>query len=152
MTERDARFHLAARAYLLYGIVYWVGGLYLLWHGVGVMGGAEGRGGRGVAFWAIVGLIPLLVIPYLLAARRRWVERWVLSRRDVARVLAAFLAVRAYAVGRVAAGHGGATIEAPWGGTVSFQVGAAVFLIVTVAALAAIARAGWARERAESEA
>jgi hypothetical protein len=152
VTERDARFHLAARAYLLYGIVYWVGGLYLLWHGVGVMGGTEGRGGRGMAFWAIAGLVPLLVIPYLLAARRRWFERWVLSRRDFARVLAAFLAFRAYAVGRVATGHGGATIEAPWGGTVSFQAGAAVFLIVTVAALAAVARAGWARERAGSEA
>ena len=114
--------------------------------GVGVMGGREGARGGTLAFWAIAGLVPMLVIPYLLAARRRWFERWVLSRRDFARVVAVFLAFRAWKVAWVAIHGDGATVAAPWGGVVSFQVGAAVFLIVTVAALAAVTRAGWARE------
>jgi hypothetical protein len=151
VTALQARFRLAARAYLLYGIVYWVGGLYLLWHGVGVMGGPDARRGSTLAFWAIAGLVPMLVIPYLLAARRRWFERWVLSRRDFARVVALLLAFRAWKVAGVAV-HEGAAVPAPWGGAVSFQAGAAVFLIVTVAALIAVARAAWAREPAETPA
>jgi hypothetical protein len=151
VTELEARFRLAARAYLLYGIVYWVGGLYLLWHGVGVMGGPQAPRGGTLAFWAVAGLVPMIVIPYLLVARRRWFDRWVLSRRDFARVVAALLAFRAWKVARVAVNHGGAAVDAPWGGTVSFQVGAAVFLLVTVAGLAAVARAGWARERTGTE-
>jgi hypothetical protein len=152
VNDLEARFRLAARAYLLYGLVYWVGGLYLLAQGVGVMGGAEAPRGRTLAFWAVAGLVPMLVIPYLLVTRRRWFERWVLTRRDFARVVALLLAFRAYKVAGVAAHDTGASVAAPWGGTASFQVGAAVFLIVTVAALAAVARAGWARERAGSEA
>ena len=143
------RFRLAARAYFLYGVVYWIGGLYLLAHGVGVMGGTDAPRAYTLAFWALVGLVPMLVIPYLLVARRWWFERWVLSRRDFARVVAVLLAIRAWKVAGVAVHHGGATIDAPWGGTVSFQAGAAVFLVVTVAALAAVARAAWAGEPAQ---
>ena len=150
MAEIEARFRLAARAYLLYGIVYWVGGLYLLAQGVGVMGGTEAPRGRTLAFWAVAGLVPMLLVPYLLAARRRWFERWVLSRRDFARVIAVLLAFRAWKVSQVALHPAGATVAAPWGGTVSFQIGAALFLVVTVAALAAVARAAWAREPATS--
>ena len=142
------RFSLAARAYLAYGIVYWVGGLYLLWHGVGVMGSSGGRGGSSLVFWAMVGLIPLLVIPYLLHAPRAWFERWVLCRRDFARVVALFLAFRAYKVGQVAAAPHGASVPAPWGGSLSFQIGAAIFLLVTLGALIFVGRAAWTPERA----
>jgi hypothetical protein len=148
VTETEARFHLAARVYLFYAIVYWVGGLYLLSQGVGVMGGSDAPRARTLAFWAVAGLVPLLLVPYLLAARRRWFERWLLSRRDFARVIAVLLAFRAWKVAGVAAHGGGATVDAPWGGAVTFQVGAAVFLVVTVAALAAVTRAAWAREPA----
>jgi hypothetical protein len=37
-------------------------------------------------------------------------------------------------------------VPAPWGGTISFPVGAAIFLIITVVALAAVIRAAWGRE------
>ena len=147
MSDRaERRFALAARAYLVYGIVYWLGGLYLLWHGVGVMGSAGGRGGGSLVFWALVGLAPLLVIPYLLHARRRPFERWILSRRDFARVVALFLAFRAYKVAQVAASPHGASVPAPWGGSVSFRVGAVIFLMVTLGALVFAARAAWAAE------
>jgi hypothetical protein len=141
----DDRFRTAARGYLVYAVVYWVGGLYLVWHGVGVAGGpmAAGRAGS-LAFWALVGLVPMLVIPYLLRRPRAWFERWVLSRRDFARILALFLVVRAWKVLEVVL-RGGGSVPAPWGGEVAFRAGAAVFLVVTVVALALVARAAWTR-------
>jgi hypothetical protein len=39
-----------------------------------------------------------------------------------------------------------ASVPAPWGGEITFRLGAIVFMIVTVAALLAIARAAWAEE------
>jgi hypothetical protein len=144
MTDGDGRFRAAALAYFAYGIVYYVGGLYLIYQGVGVMGG--GRRGSFV-FWSIAGLVPLLLIPYLVAARRRWFERWVITRRDFTRLVAIFLAIRALLVGQTAfmKGHG-AAVAAPWGGVlITFQVGAMVFLVVTLAALVMVVRAGWSR-------
>jgi len=89
------RFRLAARAYLAYGVVYWIGGVYLATQGVGVRGGRFMQ--AGVA-WIVIGLVLVVGIPYLLAQRRGWFERWVLSRRDFARILTAFMAVRAWHV------------------------------------------------------
>ena len=147
MSDSEARFRIAARGYLLYGIVYWIGGLYLLSQGVGVMGATEeGRRLGTMAFWAVAGLVPMLGIPYLLQSRRGWFERWVFSRRDFARVVSLFLAFRAWKIGQVVVhGHGG-SVPAPWGGIISFRVGAAMFLVITVSGLAAVARAAWARE------
>jgi hypothetical protein len=137
------RFLVASRAYLAYGVVYWIGGAYLAAQGVGVRG--ERMMQPGVA-WIVVGLVLVVAIPYLLAQRRVWFERWVLSRRDFARVLTAFMAVRAWHVLRVAIRPETAAIAAPWGGEITFRAGAIVFFIVTVAALALIARAAWAEE------
>jgi hypothetical protein len=140
------RYRIAARGYFVYGLVYYVGGLYLLSQGVGVMGAMDGRRTSTLVFWALAGFVPLLGVPYLLSARRAWFERWIFSRRDFARVVAFFLTFRAWKVAQVALQHQGGSAPAPWGGTVSFQVGAAVFLIVTVAALAAVTRAAWTRD------
>jgi len=139
------RFRLAARAYLVYGVGYWLGGFYLATQGVGVRGGRVMQAG---VVWIVLGLVLVVVIPYLLAARRAWFERWILSRRDFARVLAAFMALRAWHVAKVALRPETASVAAPWGGEVTFRVGAIVFLIVTVAALVVIARAAWAKEAA----
>jgi len=146
VSDSDARYRTAARGYFAYGIVYYVGGLYLLWHGVGVMGAMEGRRASTLAFWALAGLVPLLGVPYLLRARRWWFERWVFTRRDFARVVAVFLAFRAWRVAQVVHHHHGASVPAPWGGTITFQVGAAIFLIITVGALATVLRAAWGKD------
>jgi hypothetical protein len=138
-------FRLAARAYLVYGVIYWLGGLYLATQGVGVRGDRMMQ--PGVA-WILLGLVLVGAIPYLLAQRRAWFERWILSRRDFARVLAAFMAVRAWHVLRVALRPDTGSVAAPWGGEVTFRAGAIVFLIVTVAALVLVGRAAWAREAA----
>jgi hypothetical protein len=135
-------FRGAALAYFVYGLVYLLGGLYLVSQGVGVRGSRVASG----AEWGLIGAIVLFGIPYLLWRRRSWFERWVLTRRDFARVLAAFMAVRAFAVLRVVLRAETATVPTPWGGEFSFRAGAAVFFVVTVAALAFVIRAGWQRE------
>ncbi|MGH7314459.1 MAG: hypothetical protein ACREJV_14890, partial [Candidatus Rokuibacteriota bacterium] len=135
-------FHTAARAYFLYGLVYLIGGLYLVTQGVGARGSRMTAGVE----WVAVGLVLLFGIPYLLSRRRMWFERWVLSRRDFARLLALLMAVRGWAVLRVMFRPEAATVAAPWGGELSFRVGAAVFFVITVAALIFVARAAWQRE------
>jgi len=134
------RFRTAALAYLVYGSVYLLGGLWLLSQGVGVMGGQRPAS---LLFWGLAGLVPLTLIPYLLFRPRAWFERWVLCRRDFARLLALFLAFRTYKVGQVALRGESAEVAAPWGGVVTFQAGAAVFLVVTLAATALVAVAAW---------
>jgi hypothetical protein len=142
---RPDRYRTAARAYFTYGIVYWVGGAYLAFHGVGTRAG-ESVVWRGVLFVAI-GLVPLFLIPYLLRRRRAWFERWILSRRDFARILALFMGYRAFEVARVALRSDTAAVPAPWGGVITFQAGALVFFVVTVAAILCIALAAWGEDR-----
>lgn len=137
-------FRAAARAYVAYGLVYLIGGLYLLSQGVGVMG-ASTRGATSSAMlrWGLIGLIPLIAVPWLLARPWSWLGGWV-SRRTFAWLIALLLAVRAIKVAEVAVGSS-AAVAAPWGGEVSFRAGAAVFLVVTVVALAFVARAAVTR-------
>jgi hypothetical protein len=135
------RYRAAAAAYAVYGIVYLVGGLYLVAQGVGVMGGPTGGATvRTMVRWGLLGLIPLVVIPWLLARPWSWFGGWI-SRRVFAWLIAVLLALRALKVGEVALRGSGASVAAPWGGEITFQAGAAVFLVVTLAALAFVVRA-----------
>jgi hypothetical protein len=139
------RFRDAARAYLVYGVVYWVGAAYAAFHGIGVR--AEGRIDWRGMMWVILGLVFVILIPYLLRRRRPWFERWILSRRDFARIISLSMAWRAVEVGTRALRPQSASVPAPWGGELSFRVAYAVFFVVTVAALAFVARAAWSQER-----
>jgi hypothetical protein len=141
------RFRDAARAYLVYGIVYWVGGVYLALHGVGVRGEMTGAG---VGF-IVLGLVFVVAIPYLLRRPRAWFERWVLGRRDFARILALFMALRAWHVLRVVLRPETASVAAPWGGEITFRAGAAVFFLVTVVALLFVAVAAWTADQKAAE-
>jgi hypothetical protein len=138
------RFELAARAYLVYGVIYWIGGVYLATHGVGVRGARMQSG----VVWIVAGLVFVVAIPYLLARRRAWFERWVISRRDFARILTGLMALRAWHVLKVVLRPETASVSAPWGGEITFRAGAIVFLLVTMAALILVGRAAWAREAA----
>jgi hypothetical protein len=135
----DDRFRTAARGYLVYGVVYWIGGAWLWLHDVG-------RGSPASVAWILLGAVLVVLVPYLLRRRRRAFERYVLSRRDFARIVALLLAVRVLAVGRVVFRAGSATVAAPWGGVVSYRIGGAVFIVVTLTALVLVARAAWAEE------
>jgi len=141
------RFRAAARAYFAYAVVYWIGGVYLVWQGVGIPGPVTpSKRAASLAFWALAGLVPMFVIPYLLRRPRAWFERWILSRRDFARILALFMAWRSIEVLRVALRSATATVPAPWSGEISFRLGAALFFVVTAVALALVARAAWASQ------
>ena len=138
------RYRLAARAYLMYGVIYWLGGVYLAMQGVGVRGDRVMQ--AGVA-WIILGLAFVVGIPYLLARPRVWFERWILTRRDFARILTVFMAVRAWFVLRVVLRPESASVAAPWGGEITFRTGAAVFFIVTIVAALFVAVAAWTPEQ-----
>src|SRR5438309_11325499 len=97
------RFRLAARAYLVYGVVYWLGGFYLATQGVGVRGGRMMQAG---VVWIVLGLVLVGLIPYLLAQRRAWFERLILSRRDFARPWDALMAARPWLLLGVDVGPG----------------------------------------------
>jgi len=141
------RFRDAARAYLVYGIVYWIGGVYLALNGVGVRGTMETAG----VSWIILGLLLVVAIPYLLRRPRRWFERWVLGRRDFARILTLLMAIRAWHVLRVVLRPETASVPAPWGGEITFRAGAAVFFLVTVVALLFVAVAAWTADQKAAE-
>jgi hypothetical protein len=137
----EDRFRRAARAYFAYGVVYWLGGTYLVWQGVGV------RGAMGAIAWMAAGALVVVLVPFLLRRPRGWFDRFILCRRDFARVLALFMAFRAFKVGQIAVRGEGAAVPAPWGGVVTFQAGAVVFFLVTVMALVFVALAAWGPER-----
>jgi hypothetical protein len=139
------RFQTAARGYFAYAVVYWIGGMYLVWHGIGIPGPiTPSKRAAYLAFWGVVSLVPTFLIPYLLRWPRAWFEAWILTRRDFARILTLLMAWRAWEVLRVALRPVAATVPAPWGGEISFRAGAIVFFLVTVVALTLVARAGWA--------
>ena len=136
----DAPYRGAAVAYLVYGVVYLVGGLYLISHGVGVAGARTEAATTGAMVrWGLIGLVPLVVIPLLLWRPWSLLGGWI-SRRGFAGLVALFLIVRSYRVGEVAM-RGGGAVPTPWGGDVGFQAGAVVFLAFTLAALAFLLRA-----------
>ncbi|PYN09345.1 MAG: hypothetical protein DME02_03990 [Candidatus Rokuibacteriota bacterium] len=137
------RFRDAALAYLVYGIVYWIGGVYLALHGIGVRGAIATAG----VSWILLGLVFVIAIPYLLRRPRPWFERWVLGRRDFARILTLLMALRAWHVLRVVLRPETASVAAPWGGEITFRAGAAVFFLVTVAAMLFVAVAAWSADQ-----
>lgn len=139
MSLVDRRFRTAARAYLVYGLVYWLGGAWLWLQDVG-------RGAAASVAWIALGAVLVLLVPYLLRHRRPWFERWLLSRRDFARIVALLMLFRVLAVLRVVVRSESAVVAAPWGGLVSYRAGGAVFLVVTVIALVLLARAAWTAE------
>lgn len=140
MATRDARFRQAAWMYVGYGVVYWLGGLALAAAGLGPRGME-----RGGAAWFVVGALFVVVIPWLLVRERRWFDRWVLSRRDFARVLAVLVLLRAVEVARIARAPRAGTV-AVLGIDVPMGAGAWGFCLLTVATAVMLARAGWSRE------
>jgi hypothetical protein len=101
--------------------------------------------------WIILGLIFVAGIPYVLWRRRRWFERWILGRRDFARVLTVLMVVRAWHVLRVVLRPETASVAAPWDGEITFRAGAAVFFLVTIVALLFVAVAAWGSDQRAAE-
>jgi hypothetical protein len=140
MATRDEKFRQAAWTYVGYGVVYWLGGLALATAGLGPRGME-----RGGTAWFIVGALFVIVFPWILMRERGWFNRWILSRRDFARVLTVLVALRAIEVARLAWRPRAETVSA-LGVAVSTRAGAWVFCLLTVLTALMLARAAWSRE------
>ncbi len=140
MDTREARYRQAAWTYVAYGVVYWLGGLVLASGGLGPRGME-----RGGTAWFVVGALFVVVFPWLLVRERGWFDRWVLSRRDFARVLTLLVALRAIEVARIARMPRAETVSV-LGLDVSLRAGAWAFCLLTVVTAVMLARAAWSRE------
>jgi hypothetical protein len=147
VATRDEKFREAAWGYVAYGIVYWLGGLLLMAAGLGPRR-LENAGGFERSFivmlFVAAGLLVILV-PWLLIRERPWFSRWILSRRDFARILTLFVAFRAVEVGRIARAPRSELVSL-FDVAVPMRIGAWVFFLVTVAMVILLARAAWSRE------
>lgn len=139
MTAHERRFQQAAWTYLGYGIVYWFTALYLQLTVFPVRGTP--------LFWFAAGVLITVAVPWLLYRRRRWFERWVLSRRDLTRILAVLVAIRAVYVARLAL-VGAESMRMPgFGGGVPPSVaGAWLMALVAAVTAAMLAWAAWQGE------
>src|SRR5574342_398278 len=136
-TSREERYRQAAWTYVAYGVVYWLGGLALAQSGLGPRGME-----RGGTAWFVVGALFVVVFPWLLARERGWFDRWILSRRDFARVLTVLVALRAIEVARIARMPRVAIVSV-LGFAVPTALGAWVFCLLTVLTAVMLARAAW---------
>ena len=132
----EARFRQAAWTYLVYGAIYWVTALYLQLRVFEV----RGR----LLVWFGIGALIALGVPWLLIRRRRRFERWILARRDFARILTVLVAIRAIAVAWLAVtGPGGMRMPSLGGGVPTNAWGAWVMAIVAAVTAVMLARAAW---------
>jgi hypothetical protein len=131
MATREERFKQAAWAYLVYGVIYWLGGLYLATRGVAV--------GRGI-LWFVLGALFIVVFPWLIARGPRasgylWFTR----------ILTLLMAWRAFNVGRIMLAPRFPSVPLPGGREVPMSVAAGIFFLITLATAAILARAAWSR-------
>ena len=135
----DDRFRQAALTYLVYGLVYWAVAFYLELRVFAVA--------PRLLVWFVVGAAIAVGVPWLLWRPRAWFERWILSRRDFARLLALLVTVRALVIGWLAL-QGPEALRMPrfGGGIPPTRAGAWSMAIVAAVAAAALARAAWAPE------
>lgn len=131
MATRAEKFRQAAWCYLAYGLIYWLGGVYLAAHGIGV--------GRG-RVWLAVGAVFVVLFPWLIARGPRGTGYlWFV------RVLSLAVIWRAIFVARTVVAPTIPSVPLPGGGALPMRAAAAAFLVVTVATAAMLARAAWSR-------
>ncbi len=133
MANREAMFKQAAWTYFLYGVVYWLGGLYLATRGITV--------GRGI-FWFVLGALFIVVFPWLIARGARGSGYLWFTR-----ILTFLVAFRAFGVGRVMIAPTVPSVPLPGGGEIPMRVGAGIFFLITLATMAMLARAAWSRRK-----
>src|ERR1044071_10122689 len=116
----------AAIGYLVYGVFYLAGAIYL---------GRIGRGPDATVWWYIIGAAIAFGFPYLIWKRFKWMTR----------ILSVLLLVRVGGLVRIAVRGDTAPVPLPWGGEISTSHGAIVFMLIAAAACMLLARAGWQR-------
>ena len=136
----EDRYRQAATVYLVYGVVYWLGGLALAAGGMGPRGSERGR-----LAWFVAGALFVLVFPWLLRKERAWFSRWCSGGGTSPGCSPILVALRAVEVARIAVAPRAATVPV-LGLEVPFGAGAAAFCALTVITAVVLARAAWARQ------
>jgi len=135
----DDRYRLAAWSYFVYGLVYEAVAIYIQLYVFPLRGS--------LLLWFGVGALLMVGIPWVLMRRRPWFEGWVVSRRDLARVLALLLFVRFLVLARIAVrGPDPGRMPSFGSGAPSSPLGAAVMASIAIATCVIVARAAWSRE------
>lgn len=124
MATQTQKYREAALTYLVYGLVYLSGAVYLAWMDVVARSGW---------MWFLVGAAFILVLPPLIWKEFKWVTR----------ILAVLVFVRVVGLVRTAVAVGGETVPMPWGGSLPMRYGAIVFLLIALGTCAMLVRAGW---------
>jgi hypothetical protein len=120
------KYNDAAIGYLVYGLIYLAGAIYL---------DRMGRGPDGTVWWYLIGAAMASGFPYLIWKRFKWVTR----------VLAVLVLVRVIGLARLAARPEPESVPLPWGGDIAVAHGAIVFMLIAVFTCILLARAGWQR-------
>jgi hypothetical protein len=136
----DERFRRAAVTYLVYGVVYWVVALYLQMRVFAVA--------PSLMIWFVIGAAIAVGVPWILWRRRPWFERWVLCRRDFARLFAALVTVRVVTICWLA-WQGPEALRMPrfGGGIPPSRAAALLMALIAAIAAVALARAAWRDSR-----
>ncbi len=131
MATRAEKFRQAAWCYFAYGLIYWLGGVYLAAHGIGA--------GRGL-LWLAAGAVFVVLFPWLIARGPRGTGYlWFV------RVLSLAVILRAIFVARTVVAPKFPSVPLPGGGILPMRVAAAAFLVVAAATATMLARAAWSR-------
>jgi hypothetical protein len=132
----DERFRRAAVIYFVYGVVYWVVALYLQMRVFTVA--------PRLLIWFVIGAAIAVGVPWLLWRPRAWFERWVLSRRDFARIVAVLVSARVVTICWLA-WQGPEALRMPrfGGGIPPTRTAALLMALVAAVAAVALARAAW---------
>ena len=126
MDLRARKYHQAAIGYLVYGVIYLAGAIYLA---------RIGKGPDATAWWYVIGAAMAFGFPYLIWQRFKWVTR----------ILAVLVLVRVIGLVRIALRAGTEQVPLPWGGEVTIAQGAILFMLIAVTNCILLARAGWQR-------
>jgi hypothetical protein len=123
------KYSQAAVGYLVYGVIYLAGAIYL---------GRMGKAPDGSVWWYLIGAAMAFGLPWLIWKRFTWVTR----------ILAVLVLVRVIGLVRIAVRAGAEPVPLPWGGEIAMSHGAIVFMLIAIAACLLLARAGWQRSPA----
>lgn len=122
--DQTRKYRQAAVGYLVYGLIYLAGAVYL---------SSKEQAPQEGLIWFALGAVMVIIIPIVIWKEFKWITR----------ILALLVAVRVLGVLRLISAGEGDPIEVPWGGEMSIQIGAVAFLIVAAAECYLLIRAGW---------
>lgn len=129
MTDHAYRYRQAAVTYFIYGLIYLTGAFYAASTG---MSERASLGGGNIT-WFILGVLIVLVFPYLIWSGYKWFTR----------ILALLLVIRIIGLSSTLVTQESSTIAAPGGVELPGMYGTGVFLIVAVVTCGMLVRAGW---------